>query len=77
MKASYEASIYYDMKENHPDLHLVKDSKNKSFTDTYEIETDTLWGEPIEYIKGDLKLIAGGGYSCDTIENVRFFFNKK
>ena len=73
MKVKYNATIYFDTKKNHPDL---PSAEYQSFSDIYTIETDSLWGEPLDYIKGDLRLIAGGGYRTDTIENVRFYISK-
>ena len=68
--------VHYKMKKNHPDLQCIpEDERDKTFEfcDIYTIDTDCFDGrEDIEaYIKHDLKLVAGGGYSTDTIKDVR------
>lgn len=69
----YNATIYFDTKGNHPD---APNKQGLSFKDTYHIDTDMLWGSPIDYMKRDLMLIAGGGYKTDTIQNVTFYIQK-
>lgn len=75
----YNAKIYYTMDENHPDLDYVKDwteDKEFVFSDTYTFN-DEIYGDEDEemilnYIKRDLRLVAGGGYNSEHIHNVRF-----
>ena len=43
-----------------------------SFDDTYTFDDSYTEEECINYIKRDLKLVAGGGYNSDHIHNVTF-----
>lgn len=66
--------IKYKVKKNHPDRKYMDEDeidKVQEFCDVYHIDTDCFWGrDHIEsYIKHDLRLVAGGGYSTDTIKN--------
>lgn len=68
--------IYYKVKKNHPDIKYIPEDKRDKiheFSDIYNIDTDCFYGrDDIEdYIKHDLKLVAGGGYDTDTIKNVK------
>ena len=71
-----EAKIKYKIDGNHPDIgDLPKKywyGKQFSYEDTYSF--DDTWGmkEAVEYIKHDLKLVAGGGYNYDHIYDVDF-----
>lgn len=75
----YNAKIYYTMDENHHGLDYVKDwteDKEFVFSDTYTFN-DEIYGDEDEemilnYIKRDLRLVAGGGYNSEHIHNVRF-----
>ena len=75
----YNAKIYYTMNENHSDLDYVKDwteDKEFVFSDTYTFN-DEIYGDEddemiLNYIKRDLRLVAGGGYNSEHIHNVRF-----
>ena len=74
----YRAKIKYTMDENHPDKDFVFGGWDKDrimeYRDVYTYD-DTYDDEPeenlMEYIKRDLKLIAGGGYNTDHIHNVK------
>ena len=71
MKRQYKAIIKWQCKKNHPD---TKDTKTVfEYDDTYTIDDDYFYGEDdiIHYIKHDMALAAGGGYSTDTIKNVK------
>lgn len=78
----YIGKIYYTMDKDHPDVRCVKDwteDKEYSFMDEYDFaeiydEEDTKC--IVNYIKKDLKLIAGGGYNSDHIHNVKFDIHK-
>lgn len=68
--------IYYKVKKNHPDINYIPEDerdKTQEFCDIYTINTDCFYGrDDIEdYIKHDLKLVAGGGYDTDTIKNTK------
>lgn len=77
----FSAKICYTIDKNHPDIEYITDwEKGKIFTydDTY-VFTNEHWtkSEAIEYIKRDLKLIAGGGCNSDHIHDVKFHILKK
>lgn len=79
----YDAKIYYTMDKNHPDIKYIKDwteNKEFDFNDTYTFNDEIYENEDEEmilnYIKRDLRLIAGGGYNSDHIHNVRFEIKK-
>jgi len=68
--------IHYKVKKNHPDINYIPEDerdKTQEFCDIYTINTDCFYGrDDIEdYIKHDLKLVAGGGYDTDTIKNTK------
>ncbi len=80
-----KAKIYYTMKETHPDKDCVIGGWNPdevyNYEDIYTINPNRFWGEDDikdcidgikDYIKEDLKLIAGGGYNWKHIDNIRF-----
>lgn len=69
--------IYYKVKRNHPDLEYIPEDerdKKQEFCDIYTIDTDAFWCRDAidSYIKRDLALVAGGGYSTDTIKEVKY-----
>ena len=72
----YSGKISFTMGENHPDKGFVKDyTKNKLFTfeDIYYFNADYYTTEEIQaFIKRDLRLVAGGGYNTENIDNVTF-----
>jgi len=73
-----DAEIRYDMKSNHPDLKYVTRDFGHKYRDVYTIYPDAFYSEDemYAYIKHDLMLVAGGGYSTNTITNVRFFISE-
>ena len=48
------------------------EDKMLSFDDTYTFDDNYTQEDCINYIKRDLKLVAGGGYNSDHIHNVTF-----
>ena len=68
--------ITYTVDDGHPDIECIHDwNENKVYTfeDTYIIDDDYYsFDEAQRYIKGDLRLIAGGGYNSKHIHNVKF-----
>ncbi len=75
----YYGKINYTMDAEHPDKKYVKDwTENKvfSFSDTYTFDSGYIEEDVINYIKRDLKLVAGGGYNADHIHNVTFEIKK-
>ena len=71
MIKKYNATIEYDTKNNHPD---VKNINNLKYNDLYTFDTDYFNDNQhiINYIKNDMRLVAGGGYETNTIKNVKF-----
>ena len=69
MTITYQATIKFDTKKNHPDSDCIK---NMKYSDTYRIDTDRFMGYDSieEFISHDMQLVAGGGYATDTIENI-------
>lgn len=71
----YYGKINCTIDKDHPDVQYVKDwTENKmlSFDDTYTFDDSYTEEDCINYIKRDLKLVAGGGYNSDHIHNVTF-----
>ena len=73
----YYAKINFTIDKYHPDVQHIEDwteDKILNFDDTYTF--DDRYGftddDCINYIKRDLKLVAGGGYNWDHIHNVTF-----
>ena len=59
----YHGKINYTMDEEHPDRKYVEDwTENKvfSFSDTYTFNSGYTEEDVTNYIKRDLKLVAGG-----------------
>ena len=77
MKVKYNATIKYRMLSTHPDIECVSEwSRDKEFEyrDVYTMDMDYFDSkeEAIDYIKYDLRLVAGGGYNSDHIWNEKF-----
>ncbi len=71
----YYGKINYTIDKEHPDIKYMKDcTENEvlSFDDTYIFNDMYTQEDCINYIKRDLKLIAGGGYNSKHIHNVTF-----
>ena len=76
----YYGKITYEIDENHPDVNYVAGGwhKGKIFEYEYTYGFDEQLHLPedhdmfVNYIKKDLKLIAGGGYNTEHIHNVKF-----
>lgn len=70
------AKISYKVDANHPDLDDLPEKywKDKVFTyeDTYTFADWYAEKDAVEYVKGDLALIAGGGYNADHIYDVEY-----
>ena len=74
----FNAIIKYKAKETHPDIQDLPEEfwKDKVFIyeDTYSFNSayyDEV-EDMIEYMKSDLRLVAGGGYSTRHIYDVEF-----
>lgn len=75
----YHGKINYTMDAEHPDRKYVEDwTKTKvfSFSDTYTFNSGYTEEDVTNYIKRDLKLVAGGGYNAKHIHNVTFEIKK-
>ena len=70
----YKGTISYRITEDHPDRKYFKGdlSKKLTYSDIYTFGEELPKESIINYIKYDLALIAGGGYSTDHIKDVRF-----
>lgn len=71
----YYGKITYEIDENHPDVGGWYKGKVLEYEDTYEFD-ERLYSPKdhdifVNFIKKDLKLIAGGGYNTDHIHNVK------
>lgn len=76
MKRVFNATIKYKVKETHPDIHDLPEElwKGKVFTYEYTYRFDPA-GEVedmVDYMKSNLRLVAGGGYSTRHIYDVEF-----
>lgn len=78
MKKVFNATIKYKVNETHRDIGDMPEELWKGKVFTYE---DTYHFDPayyddvedmIEYMKSDLRLVAGGGYSTRHIYDVEF-----
>lgn len=76
----YYGKITYEIDENHPDVNYVDGGWHKGkvfeYEDTYEFD-ERLYSPKdrdmfVNYIKKDLKLVAGGGYNSEHVHNVKF-----
>ena len=83
MKKSILATIYFTIDKRHTDYNCMLPYPSEiyvnSFTDVYYFDTDYIGNitraDMENYAKNDLKLVAGGGYDCKHIHNVRFEFS--
>lgn len=79
MKKKFKAQIVWMVTENHPDIKYVSNPKEPlEYNDVYTMDTDYYDDENhmLEYIKNDLSLVAGGGYSTENIYDVKFDIEK-
>lgn len=80
----YYGKITYEIDESHPNVNYVAGGWYKGkvleYEDTYEFDERLYSPEHhkmfVNYIKKDLKLVAGGGYNIDHIHNVKFEIRK-
>lgn len=76
----YYGKITYEIDEFHPDVNYWYKGKVLEYEDTYEFDERLYSPEDhkmfVNYIKKDLKLVAGGGYNTDHIHNVKFEIRK-
>ena len=77
MKIKYYARITYTINKNHPDIQYLAnwtEGAIYAFSDVYEFDTNYGYTKDyiMDYIKQDLRLVAGGGYNSKYIENVTF-----
>lgn len=75
MIKEYKAEIKFKTFPDHPNYEYIKDmDKELTFSDIYHIDTDYFDNNEhiINYIKNDLLLVAGGGYSTEHIHGEKF-----
>lgn len=75
----FRATIYYTVNKYHPDyLYIKNPEEEQSFTDDYTVDMNYFNGldHVKQYIKNDLRVIAGGGYSTAYTYNVRYTFEE-
>lgn len=87
-KKKIKGTIYYTMDEYHPDywrtLPVTDRDKVQKFSDTYMFDVNNprsmQYGATMEdmtsYMKYDLMLTAGGGYTVAHIHNISFEFKE-
>ena len=80
MVKQIKAKIKYRIKKTHPDYDCAPVNERDGymeFEDIYKMDTDRFWSDDymMDYIKNDLRLVAGGGYDWDHIYDVSFEFN--
>ena len=72
----FNATIKYKVKETHPDIQDMPEElwRDKIFTyeDTYRFDPAGEVDDMVDYMKSDLRLVAGGGYSTRHIYDVEF-----
>jgi hypothetical protein len=79
-KFVYYGEINFTIDNNHPDIKCVEnwtEDKVFTFSDTYYFDECYTKEEITDYIKRDLKLVAGGGYNANHIHNVKFVITQK
>lgn len=83
-KTILSAKLFCTFDDQHPDWKYLSDEQKRNgetFEDTYTFDHDWWDQDDIEsmaaHAKGDLMLIAGGGYDCDHIHNIKFSYEKK
>ncbi len=81
MHKEYKAKISYTIKETHPDKDYVvggwSPDKVFDFEDKYFFNTNDYSEEEImAIIKDDLRLVAGGGYNWNHIDNIKFLIEE-
>lgn len=78
--AKYRAKIKYRIKKTHPDIGCVKDWTPKKVFEIEDVYTfqEEWFSEDYEkdYMRHDLALVAGGGYSTNHISNVKYEIEK-
>lgn len=75
-KYHFYAEITYTIDKNHSDIECIADwTKDKTFKhcDEYYFNSEIYTkSDAKEYIKRDLSIIAGGGYSSKHVHNKKF-----
>ena len=81
----YKAILHYKILENHPDKDVIiggyDPEKIYTFSDVYTLDPGTYnpgvsFEEIKSFIKYDMELCAGGGYTAETVEPVSFTIEK-
>lgn len=72
-KKVFKGRITFNISSDHPDIQYVKNPNDElHFEDTYLFDSDYNKEDIINFIKNDLSIVAGGGYSTENILNVKF-----
>ena len=75
----YNAIIEYTIKKTHPDIKAIKNWKNNKIfkiKDIYSFFNSWDEAQIIKYIKNDLSLVAGGGYTIKHINILNVFIKR-
>lgn len=84
-KKNIKGTIYYTVDKFHPDYqYILNPEKVQEFSDTYMFDVNNprsmqygaTMEEMISYMKHDLMLVAGGGYTAAHIHNISFEFKE-
>lgn len=71
----FKGLITFNIDSGHPDVQCVENIDDElCFEDIYTLSSDYYINEEemINFIKQDLSIVAGGGYSKENIRNVKF-----
>ena len=84
-KKKIKGTIYYTVDKYHPDYQYIPNpEKVQEFSDTYMFDVNNprsmqyraTMENMISYMKHDLMLVAGGGYTTAHIHNISFEFKE-
>lgn len=78
-KVKIRGTIMYRVDESHPDYQYIKNPDEvQEFSDVYTMDKNYFPDRHSRecYIKNDLALVAGGGYSTENIHDVTFKFEQ-
>lgn len=78
-KVKIRGTIFYTIDKEHKDYQYYKNPDAvQKFSDVYTMDTNYFPDQYSReyYIKNDLALVAGGGYTTDHIHNVSFEFER-
>ena len=79
MISKYKGKIFYKINEEHIDYDYKYKDKPLLFEDIYYIDKEQFCSDEEEiksYIKNDLMLVAGGGYSNNGVYDIFIYIEK-